>query len=155
VGKDEAINFFAGTLVRTPENEPYIAEFLSQYILGAEMISLSVRGTAKIDLGLGRSEENAADIYVAWYLPGIDGSFPFPFPFPSHSHLSLANKLNEHRRGIDSEHLRPNRRNSAYQAHPWSRGKDVQSPPLPGHSPSGPIRCLRWPSLQPNPWQGR
>lgn len=61
-----------GSLVRNAENEVFIADFLSKYILGVTVL-VSVRGKAKFDLGLPHTEDNAADVHVNWLLPGIQG----------------------------------------------------------------------------------
>jgi len=70
LGPDVLPNKILGTLVRTDANEEFIADFLSRYILGG-WLYIYIEGTAKIDVGLGHTDENLADIFVQWTLPGI------------------------------------------------------------------------------------
>jgi len=70
IGKGESFNVAIGELIRTPLNEPSIADFLSLYLMG-EDVPIEVNGTAKVDIGLEQNPFYPARIYVDWIMPGI------------------------------------------------------------------------------------
>ena len=71
IGKNESFNQAIGSLIRTPTNEPAIAEFLSSYIMGYD-VPIVVNGSTKVDVGLERNPDFPARIYVDWVMPGIE-----------------------------------------------------------------------------------
>ena len=146
VGPGITRNRVNGTLVRTQDNEVHIAAFLSRYMLG-EDINVFIRGTAKVDVGLGNSTDNPAVVDLQWLLPGIkdailqDVSCPLDEVSPIRLILAAEGKMyNPLEFPIDVYHATFD----AYVGHPCNRtlGRIDEDYPTPFYLPSKEPVCL-------------